>query len=90
VTRRYNAGLANHNWTGDVPSDERLRAAERAYTDLRANPWKAGTYTAPEEALTWTKWLEQHQGDAGTGFNELTAGQRGANPGAFQIRRNIW
>jgi hypothetical protein len=44
----------------------------------------------PDDQLTYDTWLGQQANGLGQGFNQLTAAQRGANPGNFMIRRNLW
>lgn len=79
-------------WDGIIgsPTDAARMAAREAWGKLSDNPYKVQEWTAPEEQLTWAKFLEQNQGDITGGFNQLTGAMRGANPGAFQIRRNLW
>ena len=50
-----------------------------------------GTFT-PEPTLTLTKFMEQDPNinNYVEQFNQLSASQRGANPGIFKVRREIW
>lgn len=81
-----NGDVANPN------TDPRYQGLLQQRLDLwrQLQAYGGSQYRAPEEPLTWTKFLEQNQGDITGGFNQLTAAMRGANPGAFQIRRNLW
>lgn len=68
--------------------------------DLQNNPYKVQDYQTqawnnPDAAnqLTWTKYLENSnagQGGLANNFGLLSSAQRGANPGSFEVRRNIW
>lgn len=57
---------------------------------LTNNPFVRGTFKSKEDPLVYTKYLEQNQDSIPGGFGLLTAGMRGASPGAFQVRRNVW
>jgi hypothetical protein len=79
------------NWTD--PNGKTYDLQTGGYYDLQGQKYTAPAYTAPEEQLTWTKYLEQNgvsAGDLAGQFNQLSANLRGANPGAFQVRRNLW
>lgn len=77
---------------------QQYQQAMASYNQLKNNPYavqqyQAQDWTAPSPQLTWTKYLENSP--AATGglaqqFGFLTASQRGAQPGAFEVRRNLW
>ena len=67
---------------------QRLDAERRTFTP---GTYQAGAAFAPEEGLTLTKYLEgQDLGQYANQFGQLTSNQRGANPGLFRVRREIW
>jgi hypothetical protein len=84
------------DWT--APNGKTYYLQTGDYYDLQGKKYTAPAYiapayTAPEEQLTWTKYLEQNgvsAGDLVGQFNQLTASQRGANPGSFAVKRNLW
>jgi hypothetical protein len=90
----YDAQLANAKsaWeqAGGSQNLNNMSGAElyANYQKLLNNPWQA-----PGPQLTWTRYLEQNpagQGALAQQFGLLSANQRGANPGAFEVRRNLW
>src|SRR5690348_13215952 len=99
ATRAYNAALGNSgNGQTMLPNPmstdlwRNFQAATKTYNDLQANPYKVQDWTNPNAGnqLTWTKYLDANGTGLGQQFGFLTASQRGANPGAFEVRRNLW
>lgn len=73
---------------GNLMNDPQYKALYDQWQATQNQQWKA-----PGDQLTWTKYLESNpagMGDLANQFNELTANQRGANPGAFSVKRNLW
>lgn len=72
--------------------DAQLNQTRAELARLRANPitFTPGAFKSSETPLVFTRYLEQHADDLPGGFGMLTAGARGAQPGAFQVRRNVW
>jgi hypothetical protein len=99
-TKEYERGKIGFN---GVPNQATMSIAQMNLKRLQANPYtkqaftpgtyNAGTFTPSTPQLTLTRYLEQNP--AATGglahdFGMQTAAARGAQPGAFEIRRNLW
>lgn len=88
---------------GSYDPNDSLRWTQPGVRDLSTDPQYqqllnnynhvGDAWQAPGPQLTLTRYMEQNPGAAGDfarQFNMLGPSERGANPGAFQVRRNLW